>query len=60
LNWALDKIERYREALVDIVKRHGRTLLFDDLNFARELTPSVALEIGFPPAVSIGVEFSGS
>jgi hypothetical protein len=42
-----------------MVKRHGRTLVFDDLDFAPELTPGVALEIGFPPAVSIGVEFSG-
>jgi hypothetical protein len=59
LNRALDKVNRYREALVAIVRRHGRTLVFDELDFARELTPSVALEIGFPPAVSIGVEFSG-
>jgi hypothetical protein len=59
LNRALDKIERYRKALIDIVKRHGRTLVFDDLEFARELSPSVALEIGFPPSISIGVEFSG-
>jgi hypothetical protein len=59
LDRALEKVTRYREALVDIVKRHGRTLVFDDLDFARELTPGVALEIGFPPSVSIGVEFSG-
>jgi hypothetical protein len=58
LHRALDKVTRYREALLDIVKRHGRTLVFDNLDFPQELTPSVALEIGFPPAVSIGVEFS--
>ena len=58
-DWALAKVARYREALIDIVKRHGRTLVFDDLDFARELTPGVALELSFLPAVSISVEFSG-
>jgi len=59
LKRALGKIARYRVALVDIVNRYGRSLVFDDLNFARELTPSVEVQIGFSPAVSIGVEFSG-
>ena len=59
LNWALNKIERYREALVDIVKRLGRNLLFEDLKFAQKHSLTVELQLGVSPAVSIGVEVVG-
>ena len=58
LTRAFRKVARYKTALVDIVKRHGQTLLFDDLEFAQNLTPSVALQISIPPALSFGVEIS--
>jgi hypothetical protein len=58
LTRASRKVKRYTTALLDIVKRHGKDLLHDDLEFARDLTPSVSVEIGIPPALSLGVEIS--
>jgi hypothetical protein len=55
LEKALDKISRYRKALVDIVKKYGGELL-NELSFELERTVSVSVNIGFPPSVSIGVE----
>ena len=58
LTRASRKIKRYKIALVDIVKRRGKSLLYDDLEFARDLTPSVSVDISIPPGLSLGVEIS--
>ena len=56
LDTAFDKVSQYRKALVEIVRVHGRELL-DELNFEWKLTASVGVNIGFPPAVTIAVEY---
>jgi hypothetical protein len=51
---AFDMISRYRQALVDIAKKHGGQLL-NELSFELELTVSVGVDIGIPPSITLAV-----
>jgi hypothetical protein len=59
LNKAFTKIERYRRAMVEIVKGFGGDLL-KELSFEVGLTVSVGVDIGFPPAMTIAVEHTAT
>jgi len=55
LTVAFDKISKYRNGLVEFIKGHGGELL-NELSIALELTVSLGVDIGFPPAVTFAVE----
>ena len=55
LTRAFDKVARYRDALVDIVRNHGAALL-EELSFEVGRTVTVGVNVGFPPSISLGVE----
>ena len=53
------KIARYRNALVEVIRRFGGELL-NELEFEFGLITSVGVNVGFPPSVSIAVEHTAS
>jgi hypothetical protein len=55
LTFALDKLSKYREALVEFIKKHGGEFL-NELSVELNLTVSMGVNIGFPPSVSLAVE----
>lgn len=57
LDRAFERISRYRETLVDVVRRFGGDLL-NELHFEQSLAATVQVNVGFPLSVSVGVQVS--
>jgi hypothetical protein len=54
INWAFNKIEKYRRALVDIVRTRSIDLM-RELNFDPRVQVTFEVTISFPPGVTIGM-----
>ncbi len=59
LTFALDKISKYRNALVEFIKKHGGEFL-NELSVELNLTVSMGVDIGFPPSVTLAVEHTAT
>ena len=57
LGRAFDKITQYRRALIDFVKNYGAEFL-NESGIDVETAATVSVNIGFPPSVSIGAQFT--
>src|SRR5258708_13983257 len=54
LTFALDKISKYRNALVEFIKKHGGEFL-TELGFELNLTVIMVVYIGFPLPLTLAV-----
>jgi hypothetical protein len=57
LRKAFDKLERYREALIQIVLGYGAALL-KELSVRLASTATVSVNLGVLPSVSVGIEYT--
>ena len=58
MDWALNKLKKYRRAFLDLVSEYGVELL-KELSFSAGLTATLGAELGFPQiTVSVGVEYT--
>jgi hypothetical protein len=57
LNKAVNKLSKYRNALVTFIRKWGGKFL-DELSLETDLTVGLGVELGFPPAISLTVEHS--
>jgi hypothetical protein len=55
LNRALDKVSKYRRAMVEFIRKHGGAFL-EELSMEAGLTVGLGVQLGFPPAVVLSIE----
>jgi hypothetical protein len=59
LEKALDKLARFRQALLDIAHRFGHDLL-SELGVDAEAAVSLGVAVGFPPALTIAFQYTAT
>jgi hypothetical protein len=57
LRTSFEKVGRYRDALIAVVRDHGAPLLAE-LSFQVGYTTTVSVNVGLPPSVSFGIEYT--
>ena len=57
LRWALNKIDSFRRALIDIVKKYGKELMIE-ISLDLDCPVSIGVNMGFPPSLTISTEIN--
>jgi hypothetical protein len=57
---ARSRLEKYRKALIDIVRDFGEDLLREELRFGAETTAVIQVNIGLPLQVTLGAELTAT